>query len=107
MPLHFISAIYNGEVTLKEAEISQRNLEKKIDGLKHNYEPRNVEEREEIDKVLMQANYLLKYRDTIIEAFRNGTFLSEHLKKSDDAAYGCVKKCKEFYSENWINVRKY
>ena len=45
MPLHFISAIYNGEVTLKEAEISQRNLEKKIDGLKHNYEPRNVEER--------------------------------------------------------------
>ena len=35
----------------------------------------------------MQANDMLNYRDEIIEAFRNGTFLSEHLKKSDDAAY--------------------
>ena len=28
-PLNFISAIYNGEVSLKEAELKQRNLEKK------------------------------------------------------------------------------
>ena len=35
----------------------------------------------------MQANDMLNYRDEIIEAFRNGTFSSEHLKKSDDAAY--------------------
>ena len=40
----------------------------------------------------MQAKDMLKYRDEIIEAFRNGTFLSEHLKKSDDAAYDYVLK---------------
>ena len=29
MPLNFLSAIYNGEILLKEAEISQKKLEKK------------------------------------------------------------------------------
>ena len=28
-PLNFISAIYNGEISLKEAEFKHRNLEKK------------------------------------------------------------------------------
>ena len=28
-PLVFLSTIYNGQITLKEAEISQRNLDKK------------------------------------------------------------------------------
>ena len=28
----------------------------------------------------MHANDMLKYRDKIIEAFRDGTFSSEHLK---------------------------
>ena len=40
----------------------------------------------------MQANALLEYRDKIIKAFKDGTFLSEHLKKSDDAAYDYVLK---------------
>ena len=34
---------------------------------------------------------MLEYRDKIIEAFRDGTW-SEHLKKSDAAAYGYVLK---------------
>ena len=34
----------------------------------------------------MHANDMLEYGDKIIEAFRDGTFSSEHLKKSDDAA---------------------
>ena len=38
----------------------------------------------------MKVNDMLEYRDKIIEAFRDGTFLSEHLKKSDDAAYDYV-----------------
>ena len=38
----------------------------------------------------MDANKMLEYRDKIIEAFRDGTFLSENFKKSDDAAYGYV-----------------
>ena len=38
----------------------------------------------------MQANDLFEYRDKIIDAFKNRTFLSEHLKKSDDAAYDYV-----------------
>ena len=29
MALNFLSAIYNGEISLKEAEFKQRNLEKK------------------------------------------------------------------------------
>ena len=36
---------------------------------------------------MKQANDMLEYRDRIIEAFNDGTFSSEHLKKSDDAAY--------------------
>ena len=34
----------------------------------------------------MQVNDLLEYRNKIIEAFKDGTFSSEHLQKSDDAA---------------------
>ena len=35
---------------------------------------------------------MLEYRDKIIDALRDGTFLSEHLKKSDAAAYDYVLK---------------
>ena len=35
----------------------------------------------------MQANDVLKYRDKTIEAFRDGTFASEHSKKFDDASH--------------------
>ena len=40
----------------------------------------------------MHANDMLDYGDKIIEAFRSGTFSSEHLKKSDDAAYDYTLK---------------
>ena len=40
----------------------------------------------------MHANDMLEYRDKIIDALRDGTFLSEHLKKSDAAAYDYVLK---------------
>ena len=45
-PLNFILAIYNGEISLKEAEFKQRNLEKKIEELKFNYKPKNKKEEE-------------------------------------------------------------
>ena len=90
-PLNFLSAIYNGEITLKRAEILQRDLDKKkIEKLKFNYKAKNVEEKEEIDKVLMHANDLFKYRNKTIQAFKEGTFSSEHLKKSDGAAHDYV-----------------
>ena len=92
MPLSFLSAIYNGQISLKEAEFSQINLEKKIEELKFNYRRENAEEKEEINRVLIQANGLLEYRDEIIEAFKDGTFSSEHLKELDDAAYDYVLK---------------
>ena len=92
MSLNFLSAIYNGEISLKKAEISQRNLEKKVGELKFNCRSTNKKEKEEINGVLMQANDLLKYGDKIIQAFRDGTFLSEHLKKTDNAAYNYVLK---------------
>ena len=49
MPLSFLSAIYNGEITLKEAEIRQKDLDKKIEELKFNYKSTNVKEEEEIN----------------------------------------------------------
>ena len=49
-----------GEISLKKAEISQRNLEKKIEELKFDYRPKNEKEKEKIDSVLMQVNDLLE-----------------------------------------------
>ena len=86
-PLNFISAIYNGEISLKEAEFSQKNLEKKIEDLQFYYKPKNKNEREEIYQVLMQANELSEYRNKIINAFKYGTFLSEYLNKTDNDGY--------------------
>ena len=80
-PLNFISAIYNGEISLKEPEIKQRNLEEKIEELNFNYKPKNEKEKKEIRQVLMQAKDLLEYRNKIINAFKNNIFLSEYLKK--------------------------
>ena len=51
-----------------------------------------MKKRNEIDKVLMHAKYMLKYGDKIIEAFINGTFSSEYFKKSDNVAYDYVLK---------------
>ena len=50
--------------------------------------------------VLMQANYLLDYRNEIIDEFENSTFSSEYLKESDDAGYKYVlKNVKKFTKE--------
>ena len=65
---------------------------KKIEELQFNYKPKDEKEKEKINRVLMQANDLLEYRDKIIKAFKDGSFLSKHLKKSDDAAYNYVLK---------------
>ena len=48
-PLNFISAIYNGEISLKEAEFKQRDLEKKIGELRFNNKPKDEEEKEKIE----------------------------------------------------------
>ena len=61
-PLNFISAIYNGKISLKEAKIYQRKMQRKIEEL-NGYRPENAEEKEEINGVLMQTNDLLEYRD--------------------------------------------
>ena len=91
-PLIFISAIYNGEISLKEAEIKQRDLDKKKEDLRDYKNKAEEEEKEEINEVLMHANNMLEYGDKIIEAFRVGNVLSEHLKKLNDAAYDYVLK---------------
>ena len=48
-PLNFILAIYNGEISLKEAEFKQRDLEKKIGELRFNNKPKDEEEKEKIE----------------------------------------------------------
>ena len=78
MPLNFLSNIYNGKISLKEAEFKQRDLEIKIRDLQFDYNSKDGKEKEEKNQVLMQANDLLEYRDKIIDAFKNGIFLSEH-----------------------------
>ena len=64
MPLNFLSDIFNGKITLKKAEINNRNLNKKIEELKYNYKPKNEKEKEEIDEVLRHANDMLEYGET-------------------------------------------
>ena len=49
-PLNFILAIYNGEISLKEAKFSQKNLQKKkkkkkIEDLKFNHKPKDEKEK--------------------------------------------------------------
>ena len=85
--MNFLLDIFKGKITLKRTEINERNLNKKIEGLKYNYKPKNEKEKKEINEVLMHENDMLEYGDTIIDAFKNGIFLSEHLKTSDDAAH--------------------
>ena len=77
-PLNFILAIYNGEISSKEAEFKQRNLEEKIEELNFKYKSKNEKEKEEICQVLTQANDLLEYRNKIINAFKYDTFLPEY-----------------------------
>ena len=79
MPLNFLLDKFNGKFTLKKAEINQRDLNKKIEELKYNYKPKDEKEKEEINEVLMHANDMLEYGDKIIDAFKNGTFSSEHI----------------------------
>ena len=78
------------KITLKKAEVNQRELNEKIQELKYNYKPKNEKQKEEINEVLTHVNDMLEYLDKIIEAFRDGTFSSEYLKKSDDATYDYV-----------------
>ena len=78
------------KITLKKAEVNQRELNEKIQELKYNYKPKNEKEKEEINELLIHVNDMLEYLDKIIEAFRDGTFSSEYLKKSDDATYDYV-----------------
>ena len=81
MPLNFLSDIYNGETSLKEAEFFQRILKRKMEELGVNYKPKNAKEEEEIDGVLMLGDEILEYRDKIVDGFSDGTFSSEHFKK--------------------------
>ena len=41
MPVSFLSAVYNGEISLKEADISQRKMEEKIEELR-GYRPEEI-----------------------------------------------------------------
>ena len=56
-----------------------------------------MQKKKKINAILMQANEILEYRAKVIKAFRDGTFLSKHLKKSDDAAYDYVERGKQVY----------
>ena len=47
-PLNFLSAIYNGEISLKEAEFSQKKIQKKIENLR--VYKNNAEEKEKKNK---------------------------------------------------------
>ena len=80
MPLNFLSDIYNGEISLKQAEFFQKNLEKKIEKLQIDYKPKNIKKKEEINGVLMQVSDMLEYRNQVIKAFKDGNFCLNILK---------------------------
>ena len=71
---------------------SQIDLDGEINKLKYVYKPKNAEEKEKINRVLVHAKNISAYSKKIIEAFKDGTFPSEYLKKSDDDAYDHVLK---------------
>ena len=76
---------------IKRGRIWAKRNRKKIEELQFKCKTEE-KEKEEINGVLMQANDLLEYRNKIIKAFMDGTFSSEHLKESDNAAYNYVLK---------------
>ena len=82
MPLNFISDIYNGKISLKEAEFFQRNLEKKIEDL----------------QFLLKGKRRNKWS---IDASKwNVFFVWIFKKKIDDAGYNYVlKDVKDFIQE--------
>ena len=45
MPLDFLSAVYNDEISLNQAEISLKKILKKIEELKFDYRPKNGNEK--------------------------------------------------------------
>ena len=81
MSLNLLSDIYNGKISLNEAEFKQKDLEIEIENLQLYCIPKTKEEKEEKSQVLMQANDLLESRNKVIKAFKVDIFLSEHLKK--------------------------
>ena len=94
MLLNFLLNIYNGKISLKEAEFKQKGLKKDIENLQFYYIPKNKKEKEKIEEVLRHADELLECRDKIIKALKDGIFLSEHLKKIRCyCLQSCVKKC--------------
>ena len=82
---------------IKRGRIFSKKFRKKIVELKFNYTPKNGKEEEEIYRVLMHANKMLKYRDRIIFAFWNGIFLLEYLKKSDGTGYNYALKDVKYF----------
>ena len=92
MPLNFLLNIYNTKLSLKEAEFEQKEIKRKREDLRGYRNNAEKEQKEEINAVLRQANDLLVYRAIIINAFKDETFPSKHLKKSDNAAYSYVLK---------------
>ena len=72
-------------------------MNKKIKRLKFDYKPNNVEEKEEINNVLIQVNDLLKHRDAIIDAFEKRIFLFEQLKgESKNAGEFVIEEVSNF-----------
>ena len=54
------------KITLKKAEVNQRDLNEKIQELKNNYKPKNEKEKEEINEVLIHVNDMLEYNKFIM-----------------------------------------
>ena len=79
MTLNFLSAIYNGKISLKKAEFKERDFEKEIENLQFYYISKNKEEKEKIERVLRHANGLLNCRGSTIKAFKDDISLSENL----------------------------
>ena len=55
VPLNFLSDIYNDEISLKEAEVFPRDLQKRIQELKFDYRPEKAEGKEKINKESIDA----------------------------------------------------
>ena len=99
MPLNFLSDIYNGKISLKEAEFLQKKLHDKIKYLQYKYTPKNTKEEEQINGVSMQANDMWKYRIKLLRHLETILFVWKFKKIRWCCVWLWVKNVNNFIQE--------
>ena len=97
--MDFASDIYNGKISLEEAEYSQYKMLELLDDLKE-YNRTKLDKIKSIKETLNDAEKLYKNRSIVIKGFENGVFSFN---------YGFQKKKPDMSDKtlpNWVKASK-